>query len=590
VKNKIWSALFSHLSIPAISKAEKIRQTFRPVEKVIFFILALGLLFSALALFTSANRYFTVEIPKDGGTLREGIVGFPRFINPLFAISDADRDLTGLVYSGLLSYEPGAGLVPNLAEDYQISDDGLSYTFKLKKDLTFQDGAPLTADDVAFTILKAQDPNLKSPKRPNWDGVKIEKIGDLEIRFTLSQPYAPFLENATLGILPKHLWQDVSADQFTFTTLNTEPVGSGPYKIKSLSRDQSGLPEFYELVPFKNYALGKPHILNLITKFYTTSDKALTALEMKELDSLSTISPHDALRLKSGGENVVTTALPRIFGIFFNQNQATIFANKEVRQALNLATNKDSIVEEVLDGYATKLTGPIPPGFLGSNLNDTASESDDFDNARLALATSTLEKNGWKKNTSGIYEKKSKKESQLLSFSIATANTPELKATADILKNQWQKIGAEVDIKIFEPGDLNQNVIRPRKYDALLFGEVVGRDLDLFAFWHSSQRIDPGLNIALYASIKADKLLSDGRKLSDRAIQIDKYRQFEDLVADDLPAIFLYSPDFIYVIPKSLQGLTLGTINTPAERFADIQDWYLSTERVWKIFAPKEQN
>lgn len=579
--------MFSRLSLPILAKAEKTRHAFRPTEKLTFFFLIIILLFSALAIFTEANRYFTVEIPKNDGTIREGIVGFPRFINPLFAISDADRDLTSLVYSGLLSYEPETGLVPNLAESYQISEDGLSYTFKIRENATFQDGSPLSAQDIEFTVLKAQDPNLKSPKRANWDGVKVEKLNDLEVRFTLSQPYAPFLENATLGILPKRLWKDIDADQFTFTTLNTEPVGSGPYKVENLKRDSSGLPEYYELASFKNYALGQPHISTIITKFYTTNEKALNALERNEIDNLSAISPHDAKRLKAKGQNIVQTALPRIFGVFFNQNQATIFANKEVRQALDLATDKKSIVAEVLTGYATELSGPIPPGFS----DDISSASDagltEFSDAKIALATSTLERSGWKKNAGGIYEKKSKKESQILSFSITTGNTPELKAAADLLKNQWQKIGAKVEVKIFETGDLNQNVIRPRKYDALLFGEVIGRDLDLFAFWHSSQRNDPGLNIALYANIKADKLLSDGRKLSDRSAQIEKYRQFESLVSDDIPAIFLYSPDFIYIIPKNLKGFALGAINAPAERFAGIHSWYLSTERVWKIFAPK---
>ena len=141
-----------------------------------------------------------------------------------------------------------------------------------------------------------------------------------------------------------------------------------------------------------------------------------------------------------------------------------------------------------------------------------------------------------------------------------------------------------MEVKIFEPGDLNQN-IRARKYDALLFGEIIGRDLDLFAFWHSSQRKDPGLNIALYANSKADKLLEDARKIENKSDRMEKYKQFEAEIEKDTPVVFLYSPDFIYIIPAKVRGYSIGQIITPAERFLNVNDWYVNTGKVWKIFA-----
>lgn len=184
-----------------------------------------------------------------------------------------------------------------------------------------------------------------------------------------------------------------------------------------------------------------------------------------------------------------------------------------------------------------------------------------------------------------FFERKTKDGVEILSFSLATSDVPELKAAAQIIVQEWKSIGADVDLKIFETGDLNQNVIRPRKYDTLFFGEIVGRELDLFAFWHSSQRNDPGLNIALYANITADKLLEDARTIADYSKRLTKYEEFEQEIAKDIPAIFVYSPDFIYVVPENINGLELGSVTTPSERFLNVHQWYIETDSVWSFFT-----
>jgi peptide/nickel transport system substrate-binding protein len=204
------------------------------------------------------------SVPISGGSLSEGVIGSARFINPILAISDSDRDLTTLIYSGLMRSMPDGSIIPDLAESYQISDDGKTYTFILKDDLTFHDGTSVTTDDIEFTIAKIQENAIKSPKRPNWDGVIIEKINSKEIKFHLRQPYAPFLENTTVGIVPKYLWKDVQADEFPLSLFNFEPIGSGPYKIDSIQRNKSGLPQTYSLAPFKNFALSYIKTFNFI--------------------------------------------------------------------------------------------------------------------------------------------------------------------------------------------------------------------------------------------------------------------------------------------------------------------------------------
>ncbi len=170
-------------------------------------------------------------------------------------------------------------------------------------------------------------------------------------------------------------------------------------------------------------------------------------------------------------------------------------------------------------------------------------------------------------------------------MTIATASVPELKRAAEIVKTEWESLGVPTTVELYEQADLNQNVIRPREYQALLFGLSVGAEPDLFAFWHSSQRNDPGLNIAMYTNITADKLLAEERAESDATARAALAEEVAGEIRSDVPAAFLYSPEFIYILPRSILGTRFDTIDIPSDRFADVAEWYVYTEHVWKIFS-----
>jgi len=568
-----------------LEKGARALAAFSLTERLVFFALALVFAVSTFILVVDLSRELTVPVPAQGGSVTEGIIGIPRFINPLLAISDADRDITTLVYSGLMKVADDGALVPDLAERVDISPKGDSYTFYLRPDARFHDAKPITADDIVFTIKKAQDPNLKSPKRASWEGVTPEKIDERTVRLTLKQPYPPFLENATLGILPMHIWGNVDTEQFTFSQYNIEPIGSGPYRIKSIKRSGGGIPLSYTLVPFKDYVLGEAYIQAITLKFYPSEESLIDGYEKREVQSLNSISPHSALALSALGNHVVSVPLPRVFAVFFNQNDVPAFTQSEVRKVLSTAIDRKRIVDEVLYGYGVPITGPLPETLFGKLASSTEDSDLDWDTV-ASTSRKLLERNGWKPaNADGVLEKTVKKEKVRLEFSIATANTLELKAAAKIIKENWESLGAKVTLAFFDASDLNQNVIRPREYDALFFGEIVGRDLDLFAFWHSSQRNDPGLNIALYTNIKTDKLLESARGLSSREARIEKYKEFATELEHDAPAAFVYSPDFIYIVPSELQGIDLRAVTIPSDRFLNSNRWYVETDRVWKWFT-----
>ncbi len=573
-----------NFKLPSKKEIDFAFASFSKKEWMVFTGLVTLLLLSTILILQSINKSFMVTVPMRGGSISLGIVGVPRFINPVLANSEADLDLVSLIYSGLMRKSENGNLIPDLASKYEISNDGLIYTFTLKDNLFFQDGKSVTADDVLFTINKVKDGIIDSPRKVNWGGLNAEKINEKIIKFTLKQPYASFLENTTLGIMPAHLWDNSPME---LNNANTNPVGTGPYMISLVNKQSSGIIDSYTLSPFKKFVLGEPYIKNITLHFYQNEENLVKALTDKKVQEISSITPLDAENLKERNYQIESAVLPRVFGLFFNQNANHLFTDKTVVTAINQVIDKEKIVKDVLFGYGVVLDGPIPPTMneyrkLNTKTNISREEL-------LQKVQNDLTKDGWKKNAGGFLEKTTtknkKKTTTLLGFSISTGNVPELAKTALLIKEDLAKVGIKVEVKTFEKGNLNQSVIRPRKYDALLFGQIINHESDLFAFWHSSQRKDPGLNVAMYTNVKVDKILEDAFVTVDEKERTKKYTQFEDEIKKDMPAVFLFSPNFIYVVSKYLKNFNINNITAPSDRYLNAYSWYIETENVWRIFA-----
>ncbi len=553
--------------------------------KTVFALTLLVFLATSFSLGARIINNYLVEIPRHGGMLVEGIIGRPRFINPVIAKSDADRDMTALVFSGLLRPTSLGSYSPDLAAGYTISEDGLTYTFTLRDDLVWHDGVAITSDDILFTVNKVRDIGLaiKSPRRAGWEGVEVTVPDQKTIVFKLKQPYAQFLENTTMGIIPKHIWQNVPDEEFDVSYYNIDPIGSGPYRVKGLVRDGEGLPRYYDLIAFKKYRGGEPYITDLRMQFFGNNQELAQAYSDQSIDQMHALTPEAGKALETAGRKVERSPLPRVFAFYFNQNQQPILVDRAVRQALEVAVDKDAIVEKVLSGYGKTINGPLP--FLELPASTTLATSTE----RIALAQQILEKAGWVKNAANIYEKidKKKKTVSLLQFSIALPDVPELKSTAELAKSDWERLGAKVTMKVFEQSSFPGDVLAPRKYDILLYGQVIGRDPDPYPYWHSSQRNSPGLNVSLYANKTVDNLLESARKQSDLTLRNELLTKFVEAVDSDVPAIFLYSPDFLYATAEKVHGVHIGIITTESERFLGVENWYINSERVWKLIADR---
>lgn len=562
-------------TIPLLERLGERVASFSPGDRVLFYLLAGIVAFTSFTSLYALEQSLLVTVPTYGGTLIEGEVGSPQFINPILAISDADRDLSALVHAGLMGLSGSGTLVPVLAESYSMSSDGKTYTFILRKNAKFSDGTPVTANDIVFTVERAQDPGLKSPEYTNWSGVSVRAIDQHTVRFTLPKSYAPFLGLTTLGILPSHLWQNISNEEFPFSNLETNPVGAGPFKVVHISRDTSGLIKGMSLTKNSYYALGRPYLDDIRFNFYSRTEDLASALASGAIESAYDVPIAGAL----------TAPYTRVFGVFWNPSEKQVYAREEVRKALSLALDRHDIVTNVLGGYATAIMGPVPPGGNVKQVPVPQSENP------TATAAKVLEAAGWTYDGTARVWKFSKggtTKSEAVSLdriTIRTSNVPELKNVASAVKADWEQLGIPVDIELYEPGDLVQNVIRPRRYEALLYGMVIGRDQDLYAFWNSQERNDPGLNIALYVNKIVDTLLENARTSTDEAVRFLNLQKIEDVIAADYPAAFIYAPNFTYAVPNDLKGVELPQIIIPADRFATTALWYKATDAVWPFFA-----
>ncbi|MEK7650082.1 MAG: ABC transporter substrate-binding protein [Patescibacteria group bacterium] len=546
-------------------------------EKIAFLVFLIIAWASVNLLLVRVDRDLSKETPANGGSVTEGIVGIPRFINPLLALSDVDRDLARIIYAGLVKPDGNGGFLPELAERFEISEDGLTYTFWLREGLRWHDGETLTTKDIAFTVDLAKNPAIRSHRLAHWEGVDTEIKNDREIVFRLKRPYAPFLGNTTMGILPHHLWHEIEPEAFPLSALNAQPVGAGPFYVDEVTKDGRGVITAFNLKRFKGYLPRPPYLDTMVFYFYPTEAALREAFEDSAVDTASI----DHTWQIPSESTVHEMSLPRVVGLFFNQDTYTPLHDPVLREALDRATDRDRIVREILGERATATSLPIPPGTFAhaSTLERTAQ---DIEGAKEILAKAKYEDT----DGDGIIEKlEGKKDRVKISFTITTIQTPELVRTAELLRDMWREIGVEVNVQAYEKGDLDQNFIRPRNYDALLYGLVMGYDVDPLGFWHARQIKHPGSNIALYANTKVDKLLEDAQNTTSNEKRKELYTLFQEEISKDRPALFLYSPRYLYATHKDLGGIGAGTIPFPQERFSTIDAWYTQTKSVWNIFA-----
>lgn len=538
-------------------RLDRIYRSLSP-EKVLlfFFLITLSILF-LFSSFVFFNKRFLIIVPTYGGQISEGIIGTPRFINPVLATTEQDKDLTSLVFAGLTKRDEAGALILDMAESVTESEDGLQYVAILKKTATFHDGKHVTADDLIYTINIVQNPLIKSPHRVEWEGVTAEKNSDTQVTFTLKKPFPRFMDTLSLGILPKHVWKNLNEDQISLSDFNIHAIGSGPYAITEI-KTESGIPTVFTLSAHKHYTLGRPYIDSITIFTYQNEKYLLKAFENHDITRIHGIPPDKVSGLNLATSSIKTSLLPRTFAVFFNPNKLSPLSDKNIRLALQLAINKQDIVNQVLYQYGKVINTPYP--------FDTDVENSEYnpEKAKILLSKSKLIK-----------------ASTTLEISLATANTDEMKKVAEMIKNDWEQIGVHANVSVYEVSDLNQNIIKDRDFQALLFGAITESPSDLYAFWHSSQRTYPGLNISNYVSKELDRNLETLRMTRDEDERTSAYDAVKKEFEEEVPGIFLFAPSLIYITNDKNISMLPDYSYDNASRFTLIETWYRYTNNIW---------
>ena len=543
---------------------------------VVFWIVTVGCLIAAAGLQLAWDRQsYQAEAGALGSTYAEAAIGPIQTLNPLFADTPAEEAVSRLLFSRIFVYDATGNLNYDLAKKVEVSEDSLVYTITLRSDVLWHDGRTLTADDVVFTTELLKDASTRAQIR-GWDTIDITKKDDFIVEFKLKSAYAPFESALTFPVLPKHILGDVPHESIREHSFSNTPIGSGPFSFRLLQDiEASSERRFVHLSANKDYYRGAPKLARVQILSVPDEAAVLNALKLNEVNGASGLSVA-AMKTLSQNQRYRTMSQPIQGGVYaLLNNDSEVLSDKKVRQALQRATN----VEEVRQ----KLGGDVPALDLPYTDLQVSGNVPKAPSFNLNEAKKLLDEAGWKLDDSGTRMKDGKE----LRLSVVTTKNDEYQKALETLLGQWRQLGISIDERVIDASDATQNFVQatlqPRAYDVLIYQLMIGRDPDVFAFWHSSQAVARGLNLANYANDLADDILTSARSTRGAALRNTKHLAFARQWLDDAPAIGLYQSTVNSVVSKSVRGLDgSDIIVSPGERFNSILYWTVGDRTIYK--------
>lgn len=534
---------------------------------MLILVLTVGVLFQRQALST----YYQEQIPAPGGTFIEGVVSDISNLNPIFATSASDRAASRLIFSSLFKYNESNDLVGDLAANWSVNKTETVYTVTLRDNIYWQDGQPITSQDVKYTFETIQHPDARSPLNSSWRDIKIDTKGDKTIVFTLPNAFTPFLHSLVVGILPSHILSSVPPAQLRAHPYNLSPrVGSGPFQFDSLvlGEDKGRI----VLVKNPNYHFGAPRLASFEIEAFTDYDIMLKAFNNNELSAIAGIRLNDFQQIDKTS-NINIYDLPLYNNVFaFLNNQDSLLKNKKLRRALTQATDRQAIFD-VLDKRFPISNSPLLEDQLGYRADISQLTYDPTASAK------TLDSLGWKLADDGM---RYNEAGTRLELTLNAQDTDEYPNVVNELQRQWAEIGIVLKPELTGFEDLQQNYVIPHNYQILLLGVSVGVDPDQFVYWHSSQANVGGFNFSGYKNTLVDSVLESGRTKIDKKLRAAKYKTFLEQWKADAPAIALYRPLFNYIQIGAVKGFEPKKLSDPVDRFYDVQNWTINSMTVNK--------
>jgi peptide/nickel transport system substrate-binding protein len=515
--------------------------------------------------------------PAQGGVYSEALIGSLGRLNPLLDWNNpADRDVDRLIFSGLIKFDARGLPQPDLAESWGVTPDGTVYNFTIRPNAVWQDGAPVTSDDVIFTVNLIKSSSLfPQDVKDLWNQIQITKLNDNNLQFTLPEPFAPFLDYMTFGVLPKHILGTTDPAQLASSPFDINPVGSGPYKFDHLILNSGKITGVVLTVNDKYYGPA-PYIQQVVFRYYPDSKSALDAYNQGEVLGVSQIT-NDVLAsaLTESNLSIYTSTLPQLSIIMLNlnNNQTPFLQNANVRHALMLGLNREYIVSKILKGEAIIADGPILPNswaYYGGL------ERIDYD---PTAAAAMLKSEGYVIPASGGTVRS--KDNVALSFTLIHPDDPIHRQIAQLIQQEWAYIGVQVNLQAVPYDQMIATYLAPRSYQAALIDMNFARtpDPDPYPFWHQAEATT-GQNYSQWDNQAASEYLEQARTTTDFTIRARLYRNFQVVFEKDLPSLPLYFPVYNYGVDAQVHGVQVAPLlYDTSDRLAFLSSWYLVTRR-----------
>jgi len=538
-------------------------------------LIVLGVVLVGILLAYLAANYTTVLRPGSGGTYVEGIVGRPQYLNPLLSNTQVDRDICALVFNGLTRFNRHGEVEPDLASRWDVSFDGLTYTFYLRRDVYWHDGAPFTADDVIFTIGWLQSPDFPGSSELGsdlWRVVTVEKLDRFQVRFTLPEPYpyAPFLDYTTVGILPAHVLEGVPVATLPKVGFNLNPVGSGPFQVDEIEVEDEAITTIV-LKQYSHYYGSESYLDRVQFRFYPNHQALFDAYEAGEVEGIARIPVSDLPRAQSLPSLNLFSAQIAEYGIVFLNMQVPFFQEQEVRQALLYALDRQQVIDDVLAGHALVAHSPLIPGNWAYDDGVTRYEYD------WDTADALLNEAGWTLPAEGDGVRR--KADQPLAFTLLTLSEPDRIGVARMLAEQWANVGVTVTVEAASQLEVRE-ALESGNFEAIMVHLALPGDPDPYPFWHETQA-GGGQNYAGFVHRRTSEILEQARVKVDRERRWELYHEFQDVFAHQVPALLLYVPVYTYGVDERIHDVQIGPLTYPSDRFRTISEWWIVPRRVF---------
>jgi peptide/nickel transport system substrate-binding protein len=542
----------------------------------ILIILLTGIIVGILLITQQPDKTTNGAQPQSGGVYTEGLIGSIQRLNPLFdQYNQPDRDVNRLIFNGLIKFDSEGIPQPDLAQSWGYSKDGLTYNFSISENIKWQDGAPFTMDDVIFTIEKMREPDsiLPTDLKTFWQDIKLNKLNEYNLQFILPEPFSPFLDYLTFGILPEHILGKLSFQEIQESPFNLQPVGTGPYKIDHLIVDNSKITGIV-LSANKDYFAEKPFIDQIVFKFYPTSADMFTAFTDGEIQGISRVSADNLSNVLNDPKLATYTGRrPELSMVLLNLKDTGVdfFQDVNVRQALMISINRSIIINQFLHGQAIQADSPIFPGTWAYYSNSPIPF--DTESAIKHLKTAEYTFTG---DSDTVRSKAGKK----LSFTLVYPDDETHRQIAESIQANWKVIGVDAKLEPLSYDTLIDEKLVKRDFQAALVDINLSRypDPDPYPFWDQAQATG-GQNYSQWDDNTASDYIEQARITTDRSERVRLYRNFQVVFRDQMPALLLYYPVYTYAVETSVKGVQMGPFNDPSDRLANINSWYLLVKR-----------